>query len=482
MSSSRESRSTQVRDTASMSPFRMRKYMKKDEKLKGIRNDVFLFNTLQYDKFLNQLHQDIIGDPISSQTMKLWKIMMDGRVFKPNGIVQVDDLFYGTNKVKKGIVREIEDIGDFLIKVLRKKSNLSIERINELSVLSFKQLLTGSIEEAGKENTHSYIPFFEKRLFGVFLYANYLQMVNEDICVPITDIDGLISGLKRWMVNINNLSKEEFINKYILLMSYYDEILELKKKSTKSQHGMNEYIYYLINNVLLWMSPFILITESSVIPDKLILQVSNTFEKLFERCRNPSKGSSKKFIVIPFLFHYEKCTHANMLIVNTKEKTVERFEPQGAITYGERFECPQSFADKELSKLFKKYNYEYLSPKTTCPLIGPQHEYETKKKISQEEGYCVTWSMIYANMRLYHLSSSEKTMQNMTNDIIKHILEIMDDETKKGVSDLNITEWIDIYFQDRLGKIMSYFQKNIDKVNKEFGTDFIVDENRELRY
>ena len=77
MSSSRESRSTEVRDTASMSPFRMRKYMKKDEKLKGIRNDVFLFNTLQYDKFLNQLQQDIIGDPISSQTMKLWKIMIE---------------------------------------------------------------------------------------------------------------------------------------------------------------------------------------------------------------------------------------------------------------------------------------------------------------------------------------------------------------------------------------------------------------------
>lgn len=450
---------------SSRSPFRIRKlYPNESKKIEIQENDIYLFDQEQYEIFLKKLYLQINKDDntISDKLLALWKIVIQGRVFDLNGIFMRDKKYYGPEEMRKGKIKIPSEIGELLTNVSRMNTSSmkwDTFQLSKLFDLHLKELI---VDRKDTRNIFTEkIEYFEKSLLGIFFYMNYLQKVNQNVCVPITNTEGLIKGLDTLIRNLEGSTKEEFIQQYLILSNSYDEIIELKEKDR------NLYIYRLLFEILLWMGPFLIITKSSY-SNKNILQISNTFRKLFEKCLQ----KNSEYIAIPFLFHLEECPHANILIVDTENKTVERFEPQGTITYTPRFTCPQSFADEELSEFFSEYNYQYLSPKDICPLIGPQEEYEKQKGLRQEEGYCVTWSMIYANLRLENLSESKEIVRNMTNDITKYMMDIFRDRKVEMKS----YELIDIYFQDRLNILMKYFQENLDKINHTFGSTLQIDQ------
>jgi hypothetical protein len=443
------------------SPFKSRILYPKDsiEKLKISKNNIYLFDREAYEDFLKKLYleNNKENQSLSKQLLDLWKIVIQGRIFDINGIFLQDDRYYGPEDLKSANMKILSEIGNLLTDLSRGKwdpNELSEKFTYGLkSLIEKKEIINEGLQK---------IEHFEKSLLGVFFYMNYLQKVNNNVCVPITDTEGLIKGLENLIRNLEQLSKEEFINKYFILYNSYDQIIE-----NKTENSINEFIFDLLNKILLWMSPFLIITKSSF-SNKNILQVSNTFRTLFQKCNQ----SSSKFIAIPFLFYLQDCRHANILIADTKNKTIERFEPHGSIIYSSRFSCPQSFADQELAELFSEYGYQYLSPKEICPLIGPQEEYETQKRMRQEEGFCVTWSIIYANLRLENLSENKEIVKNMTNDLTKYIMNLFGDRKVEMKS----YELINLYFQHRLKILMKYFQENLDKINNTFETTFQLDE------
>jgi hypothetical protein len=100
--------------------------------------------------------------------------------------------------------------------------------------------------------------------------------------------------------------------------------------------------------------------------------------------------------------------HANLLVFDRVNKTIERFEPHGVfspIIYFP-YEC-----DSIISSVF--LSYKYLPTIVSCPLKGPQHlqHGENKYKLSDPGGFCVMWVVWYVELKFtYHnnnLSSSK---------------------------------------------------------------------------
>lgn len=108
--------------------------------------------------------------------------------------------------------------------------------------------------------------------------------------------------------------------------------------------------------------------------------------------------SKRRFISVPLCLESDiGGSHANALFIDTKEKTVERWEPHGARSYVIFKDYEYEKFDKQLNDFFKKrYGYKYIPSSNFLPALGPQ----TLENYINESGYCATWSLWYIDMRL----------------------------------------------------------------------------------
>ena len=125
----------------------------------------------------------------------------------------------------------------------------------------------------------------------------------------------------------------------------------------------------------------------------------------------------KRFFIIPLTIQKVKGnkteSHANFLIYDSKEKSMERFEP-----LGERHELKERH-DNAIFKLFKTYLNQdgiprllnYYPPILFCPKIGPQQLDRLEKdniKAGDPVGFCVAWCIWYVNLRLSNPNINRK--------------------------------------------------------------------------
>lgn len=105
-----------------------------------------------------------------------------------------------------------------------------------------------------------------------------------------------------------------------------------------------------------------------------------------------------------------KGAHANVLIFDTKNKIIERFDPHGSRFYSDAFlskdmkrkntnvnpHYNQETLDGELRSYFRTIVPDYLFKDIlySCPYLGPQ------QKADVGDGYCVTWVTMYTFLRL----------------------------------------------------------------------------------
>jgi hypothetical protein len=102
-------------------------------------------------------------------------------------------------------------------------------------------------------------------------------------------------------------------------------------------------------------------------------------------------------------------SHQNMLIVDTKKETIERFEPHGQIKKLFYKDDQKKINRMIPDKLIKpnKLKLKYLSPNLISPLIGPQ------RKADAFCGMCVTFSIMYTHLRLLNPHLSQKKVTEM---------------------------------------------------------------------
>ena len=86
--------------------------------------------------------------------------------------------------------------------------------------------------------------------------------------------------------------------------------------------------------------------------------------------------------------------HANMIIINSKLRTAEHFEPHGAILYDVR-----GMEDILKEKFLRTFGITYYRMLDICPHIikGPQ------LLMLNDPGFCASWSIWFLDMRLLNL-------------------------------------------------------------------------------
>ncbi len=188
--------------------------------------------------------------------------------------------------------------------------------------------------------------------------------------------------------------------------------------------------------------------------------------------------TESKYIVIPIGIETSIGAHANILFWDIKNKTVERFEPNGA-NYPIGLNYNPELLDSYIESKLKQFDSElvYYPPYKFLPTISFQilENLETPKckKIGDPNGFCGVWCTWWVYQRMLNINNPKLNINNLASELIKFIKldnnsfkslirnfskkisEIRDVFLKK--QNLDINDWI-------VGK---YDSTTLDKLEKE---------------
>ena len=158
-----------------------------------------------------------------------------------------------------------------------------------------------------------------------------------------------------------------------------------------------------------------------------------------------------RFVYIFLYLYYDKTmfsesvAHANIVIYDTKLKTLERFEPHGSLILP--FEDGGKIIDEKILEFFNTslgegFVKQYYKPVDFCPKFGFQN-IESIEMFTEKEhdpgGFCSTWSYFYLDMRLkypdidkeklivniiYQITYNEKSFKEFIREYGIYLLEI----------------------------------------------------------
>jgi len=140
---------------------------------------------------------------------------------------------------------------------------------------------------------------------------------------------------------------------------------------------------------------------------------------------NQLSKCKKRFVIVPiflFLENNQKLGHANILIFDLKNNSIERFEPYCSLEdiYSLEEQKRSSKFDVEFKKDLKKTGkkFKYIPSNKFCPNINVQSREENNlnngfktRKIKQDpEGYCSVWIIWYAHLKLKYPDLDSKNL------------------------------------------------------------------------
>lgn len=151
------------------------------------------------------------------------------------------------------------------------------------------------------------------------------------------------------------------------------------------------------------------------------------------------KKSGKRFFMMPIMLTHPIMvgSHANIILVDTKEKIISLLEPHGKRKDDSTLESIDSayfLSDKFIKKFFSKIlnDYEYISPQD---FMGSN---SLQSRIDAGTGLCVTWGILFVHYRLLNLDKSLKQIikyldKKITKNFILKYVRLIE-ETIKGKS------------------------------------------------
>ena len=183
--------------------------------------------------------------------------------------------------------------------------------------------------------------------------------------------------------------------------------------------------------------------SNSLSPDNSTILIPPNLEKSLQKCKTDGKSMVVCDLTLLIKSNFLESSHSNVIIFDTRRKTIERFDPHGGKEYedvklvydvndelsiSDRKDFKNQFGiinnnnkkksnalydqyliDKKLSKTFKNVlpDYTYYGTNYTTPYLGPQI------KADEYGGLCVTWSCMYMILRLLNpdLNPSEITIK-----------------------------------------------------------------------
>lgn len=136
--------------------------------------------------------------------------------------------------------------------------------------------------------------------------------------------------------------------------------------------------------------------DELIIPYKLISKI--------KKCMY----SNKRFIYFMLVIDSKsgrQLSHANVIVIDLYKKTLERFEPYGIIK-DKLQESINNAIETRLLNILEIDNFKYLAPFDISPNLGPQ------AKADAYGGMCVTFSMLYLQLRLMNPDIIQKQLIN----------------------------------------------------------------------
>jgi len=133
-----------------------------------------------------------------------------------------------------------------------------------------------------------------------------------------------------------------------------------------------------------------------------------------------------KYICVPIGIETSVGSHANILFWDIKNKTIERFEPNGS-HYPIGFNYNPELLDNLIENKFKIFdeNIVYYPPYKFLPSISFQilENLETTKckKIGDPNGFCGVWCVWWVYQRMLNIENQKLTINNISNELIKWI-------------------------------------------------------------
>lgn len=129
---------------------------------------------------------------------------------------------------------------------------------------------------------------------------------------------------------------------------------------------------------------------------KWMLKAPAQFDKLMAKAMSSSRVKYVVFF-IRLTDKDFKWAHSNVLLIDKRARTVERFEPNEPVEW-EKF-ANGSLIDKALREVFSPYGLTYIPMEETCP-IGFQELEEDSIGFQSNDGNCALWTMWYIELRL----------------------------------------------------------------------------------
>ena len=178
-----------------------------------------------------------------------------------------------------------------------------------------------------------------------------------------------------------------------------------------------------------------------------------------------SECSTKRFFIIPINIIYSFGGHANTLIYDSKNKSIDHFEPYGSHE-NLHIIMPYSYIRRNIKSVCKNLNIKYNSPHETCPRFGPQLLESLKcplvrlikNNFKTDIGFCLAWSLYYVELRIKNpdIKSNElikKATDNLGWDLCNFI-------TAYASNILNFSKKFDLIV-DKHGNVVDYKEKSL---------------------
>jgi ankyrin repeat protein len=217
------------------------------------------------------------------------------------------------------------------------------------------------------------------------------------------------------------------------------------------------------------------------------IEIIWSYQKLFfpsyfdDEINNIIKDAN--YIIIPIGIEIAIGSHANILFWDIKNKTIERFEPNGS-NYPIGLNYNPELLDDLLKNKFIQLDpdIQYISPFKFLPTIGFQilENLETNKckKIGDPNGFCGVWCIWWVYQRMLNIDNTKLNIINIANQIIKFIK--FDNQSFKNIIrnfSKKITTKRDIYLKkynlDINDWIVSnYSEEILDKLEKDIFKSF----------
>ena len=332
--------------------------------------------------------------------------------------------------------------GDTIIHLLI-KYNLWKQYIDILKTKKIKILL---LNKEGKTPL-DYLNKNDKKIFINKVFNGKVPISNDEKCK--------IKELKLRKVDytlFTSYARDTYLYNIILLEKYPQLALpsclssKVKKMELKNNLSSIEIKFWKLIKYLYNKYPCILCSELYWHSSKL-----NFIFPDFDKCLKHAMKKDYVFFNINII--NLQINHANILIIDNKMKTIERFEPLGINNMNEMDKF-----DKYIQKKLG-LNYTYLAPKDFLRTNSFQYlsNHSNNQKLNDAVGFCVAWCYWYLEMRLSNPKIKQqilvKKMENklITNkniEIIEYIRSYADKlniEKMKLLKEFNFS--LDVYYK-----------------------------------